>query len=104
MISYPEIWFLRAFMIVILAVGGIISYYSLLAWKRLGLRSMFYLGVGFDLVSFGAALSGVVYEVLTHDLLTAWIVSAAIMMVGFVIILYSLLTEGPKPSEPLESP
>ncbi len=104
--TFPaEIWLLRAFMGVILLVGGIISYYALLAWKRQGVRPMLYLGIGFAFVSMAAALAGLIFEVLTQDkdLLSAWIVDSALVMVGLFIILYSLLTQGPRATEDQEA-
>ena len=84
------IWILRGLMGVVLLVGSVIAFYGIQVGLRRRSRPMLYLGFGFLLVSLAAALSGIVYEVLTHDLLTAEIVSAAFDAAGFLVILYSL--------------
>lgn len=84
------IWALRILMGIVLVVGAIISYYSLSNWRRTRSRPMLVFGLGFILVSLAAALAGIVFEVVTHDLLSAELVSAALTAVGFVVILYSL--------------
>ncbi len=92
-LGIPEIWYLRAFMILVLVMGGIISYYAYRTWRRTRLRPFFYMALGFALVSLGAALAGILFEIITAgDYLTAWVASASFTVVGFFSILYSLLT------------
>lgn len=89
-----EIWYLRSLMLLILITGSIISYYAFMAWRHTRLEPMLYLSIGFGLVSVAAAAAGVLFEVATnHDYLTSWIVSAAFMLVGFLVILYSLMIQ-----------
>lgn len=87
---FDPIWLLRGLMGVVLVIGSIISYYSLSNYRRTRSRPMLLFAVGFMLVSLAAALAGIVYEVVTHDLLSAEIVSAGLTAVGFGAILYSL--------------
>ncbi len=100
-LGIPEIWYLRAIMILVFTMGGIISYYAFRSWQKIHDRPLFYMALGFGLVSLGAALSGILFEVLTQgDYLTAWLASASFTLVGFFLILYSLLA---REDEPLES-
>lgn len=85
------IWWLRALEGFVLLVGAGIAYASLRASSRARDASLAFLGVGFALVSVGAALAGIVYEIVTHNLLAAWISSAALEATGFSLILYSIL-------------
>ncbi|MDE1821092.1 MAG: hypothetical protein KGJ23_09755 [Euryarchaeota archaeon] len=101
MTSPDLIWLLRGLMGVILVVGTLTAYYALAAGRRARSRSMLLMGGGFVLISLAAASAGLVYEILTHDPLTAWTVSAGLSAAGFVVILYSLLV---RESAPLGDP
>ena len=73
-----------------LALGGLITWMALKAYRRTGARPLRTLGIGFLLVTFGALLAGiadVVIGVPTHQ---AMIVESSVMAVGFVVITYSL--------------
>ncbi len=100
---FTNIWVLRGLMGVILVVGTLTAFYGFRAWHRTGSRPLFYMGVGFTLISLAAALSGVIYEILTHDLLTAWIVTAAFSAAGFLVIFYSLVAREPVSPQPPET-
>ncbi|MCI4364591.1 MAG: hypothetical protein L3K10_00785 [Thermoplasmata archaeon] len=85
------IWVLRGLEGAVLILGGGIAYASLRAYTRTRRASLGLLGIGFVLVTVAAALAGVLYEFVTHDLLTAWSVSAAFDGAGFGVILYSIV-------------
>jgi hypothetical protein len=89
------IWLLRGLEGVILVVGGLIAFAGLRAYRRSRQASLLFLGAGFALVTVAAAAAGALYELLTHDLLTAWIVSALLDVIGFGLILYSILIRSP---------
>ncbi|MCI4334360.1 MAG: hypothetical protein L3K04_01810 [Thermoplasmata archaeon] len=84
------IWLLRSLEGVVLVVGGLIAFASLRAYRRTHQPSLGYLGLGFVLVTVAAAAAGAIYELLTHDLLSAWIVSTLLDAAGFLLILYSI--------------
>jgi hypothetical protein len=90
-----SIWWLRGLEGAILVMGALIASASLRAYFATRRASLGFLGAGFVLVTIAAAFAGVVYELLTHDLLTAWIVSASFDAVGFGLILYSILRRPP---------
>ncbi|MCI4352618.1 MAG: hypothetical protein L3K14_04440 [Thermoplasmata archaeon] len=96
------IWLLRALEGLVLVLGAGIAYASLRAYARTGRTSLGLLGLGFVLVTVAAALAGILYEFVTHDLLTAWSVSAAFDGAGFAVILYSILRRSTEP--PAEPP
>ncbi len=85
-----SIWWLRLAEGFILVVGAAIAYASLRAFRRNRDPGLALLGVGFAVVTVAAALAGVLYELTTHDLLTAWTVSAGFDCVGFTLILVSI--------------
>jgi hypothetical protein len=85
------IWVLRGLEGSVLVLGAGIAYASLRAYARTGRASLGLLGLGFVLVTVAAALSGILFEFVTHDLLTAWSVSAAFDGAGFAVILYSIV-------------
>ena len=90
------LWVLRGIEGLVLVVGALIAVSSLRAYRRTGATPLALLGAGFVLVTVAAALAGVLFELVTHDLLTAWTVSTAFDAVGFALILYSIL----RPSDP----
>jgi hypothetical protein len=85
------IWVLRGLEGSVLVLGAGIAYASLRAYSRTGRASLAFLGLGFVLVTVAAALAGILFEFVTHDLLTAWSVSAAFDGAGFAVILYSIV-------------
>ncbi len=84
------LWVLRGLEGFVLVVGSAISYASLRAFRRTRQPSLAYLGAGFLFVSVAAVAAGVMFEVVTHDLLAAWVLSAAFYGAGFSLILYSI--------------
>jgi len=99
MTGFDPIWILRGAEGLTLLVGAAIAYASLRAYSRSRDPGLLLLGIGFTIVTVAAALAGVLYEVLTHDLLTAWTVAATLELVGFCLILFSILR--PRPPAPV---
>lgn len=85
------IWFLRGIEGFVLLVGAGIAYWSLRAYARTRDASIAFMGLGFAIVTVGAAMAGIIYELATHDLLSAWISSASLEAAGFSLILFSIL-------------
>ncbi len=93
----PEIWLLRALEGGILVVGAIIAFQSFRAYRRTRSRALGLLGAGFVLISVAAAVAGVLYELFSQDLLTAWVAFSTFDLAGFLVILYSILeVRGPR--------
>ncbi|MHB1434639.1 MAG: DUF7521 family protein [Thermoplasmata archaeon] len=87
----PEIWVLRALEGGILVVGAVIALQSFRAYRRTQSRALVLLGTGFVLISVAAAVAGVLYELFSQDLLTAWVAFSTFDLAGFLVILYSIL-------------
>ena len=85
------LWVLRGFEGLSLVAGSLVAIQSFRAYLRTHQTALAYLGTGFLLISLAAASSGVIYELVTHDLLTAWIASSAFDSAGFLLILYSIV-------------
>ena len=78
----------------VLLLGGIITYYSLKAYRRTEDRSLGLLAAGFGVVTFGAALGGMAHEILGVELATGVVLEGTFMLVGFSLIAYSLRVPG----------
>lgn len=100
------IWILRGIEGFVLLVGAGIAYLSLRAYLRTRDQSLAFMGAGFAVVTVGAGLAGIIYEIATHDLMSAWISSAGLEAAGFSLILYSIvrprLVEAPREGPPAE--
>ena len=77
-----------------LALGGLISYLSYRAYRRTEARPLWYLAVGFGVITFGALLAGVLDQFPTgFGRTTALIIESGLTAIGFAIITYSLYSE-----------
>ena len=66
----------------VLLLGTAIAGLSLVAYARTRERLMLYLGVGFALIAFGSFVEGVLFELLTWDLVTVHAVESAFVLAG----------------------
>jgi hypothetical protein len=73
-----------------LVLGGLITYYSVRAYRRTGSRSLRALAIGFGFVTVGSLLAGVADVVLQTRLETGLLIESALIAVGFAVIVYSL--------------
>jgi hypothetical protein len=77
----------------ILVLGGLITYFSYKAYRNTGEDSLRALAVGFGIITFGALLAGVLDTILDVSLALGVLVDAALTLLGFAVITYSLYTE-----------
>ena len=77
----------------ILLLGGLITYFSLKAYRRTGESSLRALTLGFGIVTFGAIVAGVLDIVLSLNLVVGVLVDSVLTLIGFAIITYSLYVE-----------
>ncbi|WP_410765235.1 hypothetical protein [Haloferax sp. DFSO60] len=77
----------------ILILGGLITYFSLKAYRRTGSSALRALALGFGIVTFGALLAGAFDMLLSIDFATGVLVDAVLTFVGFAVITYSLYVE-----------
>ncbi len=82
---------LRSLQGAILVLGIIIIYFSTKGYRRTKSRAMLFLSLGFVFVTIGAAFAGFLFELLNYDLLSVETIVAGSEVVGFVLIVYSIL-------------
>ncbi len=73
-----------------MTLGFIIAYQAYRGYKRNNSPPMFYLAVGFILISFGAVIEAILYEIIGLTIFNASAIQTTIVAVGMIIILYSL--------------
>ncbi len=73
-----------------LLLGGLITLLAYRAYRRTGARPLWYLSVGFGIVTLGSLLAGVVDQVLQAGFQLGQLVESAMVALGFAVIVYSL--------------
>jgi len=82
---------LRIFQVAILILGVVVVYYATKGYRKTHSKSLAFLALGFVFVSIGAALAGLLFEFLNYDLISVEIIEAASEVVGFFLIVYSII-------------
>lgn len=82
---------LRIFQVAILCLGIVVVYYSQKGYRKTRSRSLLYLALGFVFVTVGAALAGLLFEFLSYDLTIVETIEAGAEVIGFSLIVYSIL-------------
>ncbi|MFB6090158.1 MAG: hypothetical protein ABEJ97_03790 [Halobellus sp.] len=77
----------------ILVLGGLITYFSLKAYRNTGTRALRALAIGFGIITLGSLLGGTLDFILGVDLATGILIDAALTFVGFAVITYSLYAD-----------
>ncbi|WIV68292.1 DUF7521 family protein [Natrialbaceae archaeon AArc-T1-2] len=77
----------------VLIVGGIITYFSFKAYRRTRQRALGYLATGFGIVTLGLVIAGFAHELLNVPLAIGILIESLLVLVGFVIIAYSLYVQ-----------
>ena len=83
-------WLVTGAKIVALVLGAFIVYLAYRGFKRNRSRPLFYVAVGFALITAGTIAEGLLYVILSSELLTAIAVGTTITVLGFVAIIYSI--------------
>lgn len=81
---------LAAVKTLILIVGGVISYFALKAYRRTRQPALGFFALGFGLVTLGLVLAGLLYEILGVSLAMGVLLESLLMLLGFLVIAYSL--------------
>jgi hypothetical protein len=95
-----------------LLLGGLITYFSYKAYSRSGARPLWYLAVGFGVVTIGTLLAGIVDQLLRFSVVNpgalpftaagsgslavtdlALVLESTLTALGFAVIVYSLYSE-----------
>jgi len=82
---------------VVLLLGSSIAALELLAYRRTRDRFALYLGVGFALIAFGSFVEGVLFELLTWDLVTVHAVESAFVLAGLGTLAVTLRPRRARP-------
>jgi hypothetical protein len=77
----------------ILILGGLITYFSLKAYRKTGSQSLRALSMGFGIITLGALLGGTFDFIFGVDLAAGLLIDAILTFVGFAVITYSLYAD-----------
>lgn len=77
----------------ILILGGLITYFSLKAYRKTGSGALRALAIGFGIITLGALLGGTLDFILGVDLATGILIDAILTFLGFAVITYSLYAD-----------
>lgn len=76
--------------LVTMALGFVIAYQAYRGYRRSNSQSMLYLALGFAIISFGAIIEGVLFDVVGLTSHNAGTVATAIVAFGMLTVLYAL--------------
>lgn len=76
-----------------LVLGGTITYFAWRAYRRTRSPALRALAVGFSLVTTGAVIGGGVHQFARLSLQNAVVIESLFIMVGFLVLTYSLYAE-----------
>ncbi|MFB6309559.1 MAG: hypothetical protein ABEH64_00100 [Salinirussus sp.] len=82
-----------AFKTVTLGLGALITFFAYRAYRRTGRTALWYLAIGFAIVTLGSLLGGVLDQFLASAFRIGLLVESALLTVGFAVIVYSLYVE-----------
>jgi hypothetical protein len=83
-------WLTTATKTVALVLGAFIVYLAYKGFKRNRSRPLFYVAIGFALITAGTIAEGLLYVIAGSELLEATAVGTAITILGFMVIIYSI--------------
>ena len=76
--------------LVTMTLGFLVAYQAYVAHRRSGSESMLYVAVGFALISVGAIIEGILFDVVGMTLHDSGTVSTAFVAAGILSVLYAL--------------
>ena len=91
MVELSQIFWLTTFTKVIaLILGAFIVYLAYKGYRRNSSKPLLYVALGFTLITAGTIVEGILYVILGSELLNAIATGTIIMVLGFVVIIYSI--------------
>ena len=81
---------LRILQIVIVLLGGTITYLGLISYWKHGNKGMLFMSIGFALISLSSSVAGFLFEFAGFKLLEAVVISAFANCIGFALLVYSI--------------
>ena len=85
-----ELLLLRALKSLIGVLGLLLAYLSIKAYRKSKSKNMLFLSIGFGIITVGSILAGLSFEFLGFTLLQVNIVESLMILVGFIMIMYSI--------------
>ncbi|SFG95818.1 hypothetical protein SAMN04488063_3414 [Halopelagius inordinatus] len=85
--------------LVTMVLGFLIAYQAYRGYRRSNSQSMLYLAVGFAIISFGAIVEGILFDVVGLTFHNAGTVATTIVAIGMLTILYALYGRDSKKME-----
>jgi hypothetical protein len=82
---------LRILQVVIVLLSVVVIYYATKGYGKTKSRSMLFLAIGFFFITIGAISAGLLFEFLNFNLTFVDTVEATCQVVGFLLIVYSIL-------------
>lgn len=81
--------------LITMTLGFLIAYQAYRGYRRHDSQPMFYLAIGFVIISFGAVIEGILFDVVGLTFHNSGTVATAIVAVGMLTILYALYGRDP---------
>ena len=85
-----ELLLLRVLKSLIGLLGLMLAYLSLKAYRKSESKNMLFLSIGFGIITVGSILAGLSFEFLGFSLLQVNIVESLMILIGFIMIMYSI--------------
>ena len=85
-----DIYILRALKLIIVLLGFVLVYLGAKGYRKNHTKDMIFLTVGFALITAGSVAAGVLFEFLGFPLVEVDIVESAMVIFGFVSLIYSI--------------
>ena len=85
-----ELLLLRVLKSLIGLLGLMLAYLSLKAYRKSESKNMLFLSIGFGIITVGSILAGLSFEFLGFTLLQVNIVESLMILVGFIMVMYSI--------------
>ena len=83
-------WVTTLAKVVALILGGFIVFLAYKGYKRNSSKPLLYVALGFALITAGTIAEGILYVLLGSELLSAIAAGTAVVVLGFVVIIYSI--------------
>jgi len=83
-------WITTLTKIIALILGTFIVYLAYKGYKRNSSKPLLYVALGFALITAGTIAEGILYVLLGSELLSAMATGTTVMVLGFVVIIYSI--------------
>jgi hypothetical protein len=91
LVELSQIFLLTSFAkVVALILGAFIVFLAYKGYKRNSSKPLLYVAIGFALITAGTIAEGILYVIFGSELLSAMATGTAIMVLGFVVIIYSI--------------